>query len=540
LPAGQDGKYAKKQFRIEPATGEVLPGGQVDVKVHLVATVVQDYDMYLAVDVLDVGDTLRTIAIKATCVVADVKMMLSTVRYSVSIGLYLMGVLVALHPSLVVFRCASQINFGECFLKYPYTQNIVISNTSDHPARYEILPQDEHSAVIAEFSAEMPRGSIEPRSDLSVPITLIGDRLGKVNIPLLVRVSGTEQPPMKATIEVRVITMSALTVLLLVHVCARTGYGVGLAPWLAYVSIGFCHFAVCCLPSAVVSQASIVGPRVEAGASEVHFGKVGCLTDVTRTLTLKNVSLIPAPFKTFIKTTRSKFRVDILEGVLAPDEMVTLTLTCNLDDALPHKDELHVVVTDGDNLSVTLKAIGTGTTLYCDHDVSTVDFGHVFTTSVCEHTFVMENKGRRVQSIQWINATLKELEAEERRKVRFRVGRVHPHPPTPPYSRRILCNVARLIGLGCPLLLRLCPHPHQRRRRRRRHVLVLLVSSEQEEGRGEAWWTTIPWPEDGACSSHRRVHRGAGDRDVEAPHRVCVHLPWLLRQGRRGVGDAGV
>ena len=154
-----------------------------------------------------------------------------------------------------------------------------------------------------------------------------------------------------------------------------------------------------------------------AGADEVHFGKVGCLVDVTRTLTLQNVSLIPAPFKTFIKTTRSKFKVDILEGVLAPDEKVTLTLTANLDDALPHKDELHVVVTDGDNLSVTLKAIGTGTTLHCDHDVSTVDFGHVFTTNVCEHTFVMENKGRRVQSIQWINATLRDMEAEERRKV---------------------------------------------------------------------------------------------------------------------------
>jgi hypothetical protein len=80
----------------------------------------------------------------------------------------------------------------------------------------------------------------------------------------------------------------------------------------------------------------------------------------------------------------------------------------------------------------------------------------VFTTNVCEHTFVMENKGRRVQvvpvpclcswlglvwrcssrpvisacfltvlitlsaqTIQWINATLRELEAEERRKVLY-------------------------------------------------------------------------------------------------------------------------
>jgi hypothetical protein len=103
-------------------------------------------------------------------------------------------------PRLLLLR--AQINFGNCFLRYPYVQNIVISNDSEHPARYEILPQDEHSAVIAEFTAEMPRGSIEPRSQLSVPITLVGDRLGKVNIPLLVRISGTDQPPMKATVEV--------------------------------------------------------------------------------------------------------------------------------------------------------------------------------------------------------------------------------------------------------------------------------------------------------------------------------------------------
>jgi hypothetical protein len=54
----------------------------VDVKVHLVATVVQEYDAYLAVDIVNVGDTLKSLPIKATCVVADVRMMLSTVGLS--------------------------------------------------------------------------------------------------------------------------------------------------------------------------------------------------------------------------------------------------------------------------------------------------------------------------------------------------------------------------------------------------------------------------------------------------------------------------
>ncbi len=310
-----------------------------------------------------------------------------------------------------------QINFGDCFLRFPYIQNIIISNDSEHPARYEILPQDEHSAVIAEFTAEMPRGSIEPRSELSVPITLVGDRLGKVNIPLLVKVSGTEQPPMKATIEVRGGLLEACC-------CRRSAcvahawvvphelhMPLALRALFALVIPAYpCrsrHVVPCPPVDHSALQATVVGPRVVASVEEVHFGKVQCLTDVTRTLSLHNASLIPAPFKTFVKTTRSKFKVDILEGVLAPDERVTLTVTCNLDDALPHKDELHVVVTDGDNLAVTLKAIGVGTTLHCDHDVSTVDFGHVFTSNVCEQTFVMENKGRRVQVGACIGASCK-------------------------------------------------------------------------------------------------------------------------------------
>ena len=48
---------------------------------HLVATIVEELDTYLAVDIIDVGETLRSIALKAVCVVADVSMQLSTVRY---------------------------------------------------------------------------------------------------------------------------------------------------------------------------------------------------------------------------------------------------------------------------------------------------------------------------------------------------------------------------------------------------------------------------------------------------------------------------
>ena len=57
-------------------------------------------------------------------------------------------------------------------------------------------------------------------------------------------------------------------------------------------------------------------------------------------LTLTNDSLISAPFKTFIKNARSKYRVDLREGVLAPHETTTITVTANLDDTIVHRDQV--------------------------------------------------------------------------------------------------------------------------------------------------------------------------------------------------------
>ncbi len=53
-----------------------------------------------------------------------------------------------------------QIAFGDCFIRFPYTQWVHIKNDSDHAAKFEVLPQDEHSAVIAEYSTETPSGML--------------------------------------------------------------------------------------------------------------------------------------------------------------------------------------------------------------------------------------------------------------------------------------------------------------------------------------------------------------------------------------------
>ena len=69
-------------------------------------------------------------------------------------------------------------------------------------------------------------------------------------------------------------------------------------------------------------EACGVGPRVVASMAELNWGRIECLKDFQQQLVLHNESLIPAQFKTFIKAPRSKFTVDILEGVLEPNEKV--------------------------------------------------------------------------------------------------------------------------------------------------------------------------------------------------------------------------
>lgn len=41
-----------------------------------------------------------------------------------------------------------------------------------------------------------------------------------------------------------------------------------------------------------------------------------------------------------------------------------MTITANLDDTVSHQDELHVIVTEGDNRVINLAAKGTGPTVW--------------------------------------------------------------------------------------------------------------------------------------------------------------------------------
>jgi len=102
---------------------------------------------------------------------------------------------------------------------------------------------------------------------------------------------------------------------------------------------------------------------------------------------------------------RSRFTPDVTSLLLAPDERGVVTLTALLDDTAPFSDELLVAVTESGTMPVPLAARGTGQTLHCEPAMGRHDFGPIFTNTPATTTFVLENRGRRNQTVQWVNLT---------------------------------------------------------------------------------------------------------------------------------------
>ncbi|KAG7386322.1 hypothetical protein PHYPSEUDO_000450 [Phytophthora pseudosyringae] len=254
-------------------------------------------------------------------------------------------------PELTILQ--EELDFGRCFLRYPHKQMLVVENKSTHLlGRFEIGEQDDHSRAIATYSASEFSGSVRPGERVSVEISLSCEKLGSIRLPMVVTVPGSTDLPLSVTL-------------------SATGSG----------------------------------PKVELDQPEINWGNCSCLVDHERTLRMTNASLIPAAYKTFIRSARSKFQIDRKEGVLMAGESLELVLVANLDDTVVFKDQLHILITEGDNLVVPLSIKGTGTTMWSPSELRVIDFSHQMTSKECEWSCTLENKGKRVQVLTWVNKT---------------------------------------------------------------------------------------------------------------------------------------
>ena len=285
--------------------------------------------------------------------------------YEYSLDVDVLGVGESLYKVPILAECVvggikltqKELSFGESFIRHPYDRVLTIANTSDAVyTKYEILPQLQYTTSIAVYKPEAPTGFIEPGKSVDVSIQLVAQKIGSFRIALAVAVVGSKEPPTQISIS-----------------CVS------------------------------------VGPRLRLDKSELRWGSINCLTDSVKSITIGNDSLIDASVKMFMRLARSKFVLSAHEKLLKPDESYKLDITCNLDDSITHKDELYIVVEEGEHLMVPVSATGVGTTMFSVERLDIIDLGVQLSNSTFEKKFMLENRGRRQQQLHWYNKSFKDM-----------------------------------------------------------------------------------------------------------------------------------
>jgi hypothetical protein len=249
-----------------------------------------------------------------------------------------------------------ELDFGDIFIRYPYELELKLMNLSSivH-TKFEIAEQPKHTRSVCSYECTPSVAVIEPSDSMTVKVRLIGQKLGAFKVPVTIQVAGSQEPPMQAVLSFHT-----------------------------------------------------VGPKIVVmGNTELKWGNIDCLKDSTRPLTLMNTGLINANLKLFLKMARSCYRLDVRELVLEAQQSYEVQVIANLDDSVVTKDEVHIMVEEGDNLMVPLVAKGIGTTMYCKAPLDVLDLGTQLTNVRFEKQIVLENKGRRPQQLCWTNQTLK-------------------------------------------------------------------------------------------------------------------------------------
>jgi hydrocephalus-inducing protein len=102
---------AAREFVCLPAKGTILPYGSQAVSLEFCPQSVQHYDLTLVMDMPGISDSAMLLPVKAECAV----------------------------PLVVLDK--GVLEFGECFLGYPYHSTFKLLNESKLPAKYEVLQQ---------------------------------------------------------------------------------------------------------------------------------------------------------------------------------------------------------------------------------------------------------------------------------------------------------------------------------------------------------------------------------------------------------------
>ncbi|XP_073081517.1 hydrocephalus-inducing protein homolog [Manis javanica] len=310
-----------QEFTITPDRGTIRPQGFAPIRVTLCSNTVQKYELALVVDVEGIGEEVLALLITARCIV----------------------------PVLQLGN--AEVDFGHCFLKYPYEKMVQLVNHDDLPGFYEVLPQVHEDTPAVLLSCPTPCGIIPPHSTIYIPLALETQVTGKHRATIYISAFGSPDPPM-----------------------------------------------VCLLKS--IGE----GPVIYIHPTQVDFGNIYVLKDSSRILNLSNQSFIPALFQARMAHKKSLWTIEPSEGMVAPDTDVQLTLTANLNDILTFKDTVILDIENSNTYRIPVQASGIGSTIVSDKPFAPeLNLGAHFSLDTYYYPFKLTNKGRRVQQLFWMN-----------------------------------------------------------------------------------------------------------------------------------------
>ncbi|XP_048648423.1 hydrocephalus-inducing protein homolog isoform X1 [Marmota marmota marmota] len=310
-----------KEFTITPNCGTIRSQGFAAIKVTLCSNTVKKYELALVVDVEGIGEEVLALLITARCVV----------------------------PALQLVN--AEVDFGRCFLNYPYKKMIQLVNPDDLPGYYEILPQVCEDQPPVLLCSPTPYGIIPPHSTVHLPLGLRTQVTGEHRSTVYISVFGSLNPPMVCHIK----------------------------------SIG-------------------EGPVIYVHPTQVDFGNIYVLKDSSRILTLANQSFIPALFRARMAHEKSLWTIEPNEGTVPAEGDFPLTLTANLNDILTFKDTVILEVENSNTFRIPVQASGIGSTIVSDKPFAPeLDLGAHFSLDTHYYHFKLTNKGRRIQQLFWMN-----------------------------------------------------------------------------------------------------------------------------------------
>ncbi|XP_027883649.1 hydrocephalus-inducing protein homolog isoform X2 [Xiphophorus couchianus] len=241
------------------------------------------------------------------------------------------------------------LDFQRCYLDLSYERKLRLINSSNLPACYGVLEQEVEGSTPVLFGSSMPRGVLLAGSSKEIPVSIVARTLGRIQNSLHIAVFGSLQQPLEVLLS-------------------------------------------------CVGQ----GPIVYVPISQLKFGSIPVLTDVTRTLQLLNQTPIPAHFNISLIHEQSYWRVDPSEGVVPPESQLELKIVANLKDTLHFTDKMEISIRDSRTHSVSLSATGTGTTIVSDKPFGpTLDLGTHFHFVPYEYKFKLTNLGLRHHRMFW-------------------------------------------------------------------------------------------------------------------------------------------